>query len=117
VFTVSSPLAFEAALAVADTAAQAAIPGLLAVNQNVGSRRCAAAPPRSSSFAINLYGRAAGRNAIGITADALHDLRLAMLLIAPGALAIAAICAVAGMPSLARDTATRRSSGPASRRR
>lgn len=105
VFTASSPVAFALALTVAATAAQAAIPGLLSVNQNVVAPSLRGRATAIQQLATNLIGRAGGLVAIGIAADSLHDLRLAMLLIAPGALALAAICAAAGLPTLARDTA------------
>lgn len=103
-FTASSLVVFEFAFLLTATACQVALPSLLAINQNVVLPSLRGSAVAIQQLATNLVGRAAGLIAIGVAADLLQDLRLAFLLIAPTALALAGICAVIGLRSLARDT-------------
>lgn len=104
VFNAPTPVAFEIAFILAATAAQMAIPGLLAVNQNVVAPTLRGSATAGQQLLTNLLGRAGGLIAIGFAADHLHDLRLAFLLIAPCSLGLAALFALAGTSSMAKDT-------------
>lgn len=105
-FTARTPAAFAAAFLCATLAANAGLPGLLAINQNV-----VLPPLRGTATALqqlvgNLLGRALGLVLIGAVSEHLHDLRLALLVLAPGALVLAAVCAALGLARLPRDVRT-----------
>ncbi len=104
IFDAPSEVIFEIAFIVAATGAQIAIPGLLAVNQNVVAPSLRGSATALQQLSTNLIGRAGGLLVIGLVADGLHDLRLAFLLVAPSALAMAALFAMAGFASIGRDT-------------
>ena len=104
-FNADSPSAFAICFLLATLAGNLGMPGLLAINQNL-----VIPPQRGSATAIqqlvsNLLGRAAGLVLIGVFSDQVHDLRLALLVLAPAALVIAAVCALVGMGSMPGDVA------------
>lgn len=104
VFVAPSPLLFSIAFTLAASATQAAVPGLLAVNQNVIIPSLRGSAMAVQQVMTNVGGRAAGLLVIGVVADRMHDLRDAFLVVAPAALLLAALCALAGRASMERDT-------------
>ena len=105
VFAAPSPLVFSIAFTLAASAAQVAVPGLLAVNQNVIIPSLRGSATAVQQVMTNLGGRAAGLLVIGLVADRMHDLREAFLVVAPSALLLAAVFALAGRATMASDTA------------
>jgi MFS family permease len=104
-FAAGSPAAFAGAFLVATLAGNLGLPGLLAIIQNL-----VIPPLRGSAAAIqqlssNLLGRTLGLTLVGLLADQAHDLRLALLVLAPAALVLAAISAAVGLMSMPQDVA------------
>ena len=75
------------------------MPGLLAINQNLVIPSLRGSATAIQQLASNLFGRAFGLVLIGLMSDQLHDLRLALLVLAPKALLMAAVSASFGLAS------------------
>ena len=103
-FSVPSSLGFEIAFTIAATAAQMAVPGLLAINQNVVSPDLRGSATALQQLMTNLFGRTAGLLLVGTLADALHDLRLAFVVVAPVGLMAAAVLGAVGLQTICKDS-------------
>ena len=79
------------------------MPGLLAINQNLVIPSLRGSATAIQQLASNVLGRALGLVFIGLIADQLHDLRLALIVLAPAALIIAAVSASLGLASMPRE--------------
>lgn len=104
-FTASSASQFELAFLLASLAGNLGMPGLLAINQNLVIPPLRGRAAAIQQLASNLVGRALGLSLIGLASDQLHDLRLALMVLAPAALVTAALCATAGLRSMPREVA------------
>ena len=104
-FTAHAPATFAAAFLVATLAGNVGMPGLLAINQNLVLPSLRGSATAIQQLASNLLGRAGGLILIGVISDRLHDLRLALLVLPPSALVLAATCAALGLRSMPRDVA------------
>lgn len=104
-FSAASPAQFELAFLLATLAGNLGLPGLLAVNQNLVLPPLRGTAAAIQQLASNLLGRALGLTLIGLVSDELHDLRLALLLLAPGALLLAGLCAALGLRSMPGEVA------------
>lgn len=104
-FSANSPVAFEVAFLVTTLAGNLGMPGLLAINQNLVIPSLRGSATAIQQLTSNLIGRAVGLILIGLASDQLHDLRIALLILTPAALVIAAVFAILGLATMPRDIA------------
>ena len=102
-FSAGTTAGFASAFFLATLAGNLGLPGLLALNQNLIAPSLRGSATAIQQLSSNVLGRALGLGLIGLVSDQLHDLRLALLLLAPSALIVAALFAVLGLSSIGRD--------------
>ena len=104
-FAATVPVTFAVAFLVSTAAGNVAMPALLALPQDLvipSLRGSAAALQQLSS---NLFGRALGVLLIGVLSERWHDVHLALQVVPPIALLVAAGAAALGIASMPRDVA------------
>ncbi len=102
-FSATSPAVFSVTFLLSVLAGNMGMPGLLAINQNLVIPSLRGSATAIQQLASNVLGRALGLVFIGLIADQLHDLRLALIVLAPAALIIAAVSASLGLASMPRE--------------